>query len=192
MKLPDRNQELSLSKGLARGFTLIEVLVVMAIIFTMAGIGFGVFFKSLQSAKENETRLILDAVSSAMVARSVDISSTQRAETALGITTGFVYPDANNEDSSTEKLIFYISGDFNGDGNVDVGVKSKDSKIVKEGAGQDSYVKLIGSKWVVVDSWDKPIHYKFPGVYHNEDDGFDLRSAGPDGIFDNEDDIILK
>ena len=187
MKLPTKNKRLILSRGSVKGFTLIEVLVVMAIVASLSGIGFSVFFSANKTAKENETRVILKAVSSAMDSRSVDISSTQR--TAIGITAGRTFPDGDNTISSSEKLVFYISGDFDGDGNIDDGAKTKMPEIVAGESGKGSY---LDADERIVDSWDTPIRYTFPGVYHTEDDGFDLQSAGADRIFGNEDDIILK
>lgn len=166
-----------------------ELLVVMAIIMTLAGIGFGTYMLIIKSSKEKETELIINAVAEAMEARSADISSAQRAEMAGMITSGYTFPDGDSSDGSTQALVRYISGDFDGDGNIDVGAKSKVPEIIPGEFGQGSYLNSGG---MIVDSWDRPIRYTFPGVYHTEDDGFDLRSAGPDGIFDNEDDIILK
>jgi len=187
MKLSAINQRPTSSRGSVKGFTLIEVIVVMAIIMGLAGIGFGVFFKVNDSAKENETRTILEAVASAMDARSADISSTQRD--SVGVQPGFTFPNGDGSEGSTTDLVSYISGDFNGDEEIDVGAKTKLPEISPGESGKNSYLDKDGR---IVDSWNTPIRYTFPGVYHTEDDGFDLQSAGIDRIFDNEDDIILK
>lgn len=198
MKLLADHPKNSSTRYSSKGFTLLEILVVMAIILGLAGIGFSVFMSSLTTAKENETQAILNAVSEAMVARSADISSAQREEAAVGITAGFTFPDGDGSASSTENLVFYISGDFDGDGTIDVGAETKNSKIVPGASGSGSYLNSDGR---IVDSWGNPIRYTFPGVYHNEDDGFDLESAGPDELFSGTNDdgkdaeldnIILK
>jgi prepilin-type N-terminal cleavage/methylation domain-containing protein len=197
MKLPDRNQKLILSGDSVKGFTLIEVLVVMAIMFGLAGIGYSVFFKINETAKENETGVMLQAVASAMDARSVDISSTQRDD--VGVQTGLTFPDGDGSETSSEVLVNYISGDFDGDGNIDLGTKTKETKVVRGLKVKGSYIKEIDGRWLIVDSWNTPIRFTFPGDYHNEDDGFDLESAGPDREFGSgstdplsKDNIILK
>lgn len=183
MKSLHANHDHLKSSTLKRGFTLLELVVVMAIILIIAGIGYGVFLKVYQSAKEKETKIILDSVSTAMIARAADISSTQRAEAALGITVGLTFPNGDNSATSTANLIFYISGDFDGDGIVDTGAETKLTQVLRDSGDKDSYVKQVGANWVIVDAWDTPVRYQFPGVYHTEDDGFDLESAGPDKQF---------
>ncbi len=187
MKLTSQNLNTLAARKTKKGFTLMEVIVVMAIIFGLAGIGFGDFFQMNNTAKEGETRAILNAVSEAMVARSADISSDQRGD--VGVQTGFIYPTGDGGDKSTEALVSYISGDFDGNGYIDDNARTKSSAIVPGQTGSSSY---LNDDDVIVDSWGTPIRYTFPGDYHNEDNGFDLESAGPDREFDTDDDIILK
>ncbi len=187
MKLSAQYKNNSSFSKSTKGFTLIEIIVVMAIIISLAGIGFGVFFQMNKTARENETQTILEAVSNAMIARSADISAEQRA--TVGIQTGFTFPNGNGSDGSTEDLVSYISGDFDGDGKTDEGAETKLPEVSPTKSGKNSYLDEDGR---IIDSWNTPIRYTFPGVYHTEDDGFDLQSAGPDRTFDTDDDIILK
>ncbi len=200
MKLTAHKQNFyssSRSGSSEKGFTLIEVIVVIAIVVSLASIGFGVFSKMHRTSRENETRAIINAVAAAMEARSADISSAQRLE--MGLVSGGLYPAGGGGDDSSEELVFYISGDFDGDEEVDDGAESKLPEVVVESAGKNSYIKEVGSKWLIVDSWGTPLRYTYPGVYHNQDDGFDIESAGPDGEFGGgssddlaKDNIILK
>jgi general secretion pathway protein G len=193
------NHDKLMSDALKRGFTLLELIIVMAIILIIAGIGFGVFLSVYESAREEKTNIMLESVSSAMEARAADISSTQRAEAALGITAGLTFPNGDNSATSTANLIFYISGDFNGDGVVDAGAETKLTQVLRDSGNNDSYVKQVGANWLIVDAWGTPIRYQFPGVNHTEDNGFDLESAGADKKFgadasdpDAKDNIILQ
>lgn len=176
-----------------RGFTLIELLVVIAIIATLSAIGFGTFFKIREGANEKETSARINAVAAAMVARSEDITSAQRAD--VGITNG-LYPIGDGLDGSTADLIRYISGDYDGDeeGEIDDGVKTKLPEVVVSSANRNSFIKEMGAdNWLIVDSWNTPLHYTFPGIVNNYDNGFDLESAGPDRDFSaKEDNIILE
>ncbi len=190
-----------------RGFTLIELIVVMGIITTMAGISYGVFFLITGRANEDKTELIIRDVASAMEARASDISAAQMKE--MGLPDGAIYPEGDGGDTSTEALIHYITGDFDGDGSIatDEGVRSKLPKLVVSSAGKESYIAEVNGKWLIVDSWGTPLRYTYQnnggvysGTYHTSDDGFDIVSAGPDRDFGNsggndaasKDNIILK
>ncbi len=164
------------------GFTLIEILVVIAIIATLATIGFGVFFKVQNSSKAKLTKALLHEISTAMDARAADISADQRS--ALGITG--LYPDGDGSDNSTKLLVQFIIADFDGDGKVDENFKTTMSKLVPSSPSSRKFVTKEG---VIIDSWHTPLHYTFPGVLSGVEDGFDLVSAGPDKEFGTKDDI---
>ena len=172
------------------GFTLVEILVVIAIIATLTAIGYGTFLKLQESARENATELILNDVSRAMESRANNITSDQR--TLLGLPNGDTYPMGGGDNLSTTALVNYISGDYDGDGVIDPGVTTESPQIVAESAANGSYLKDESGAWVITDSWGTPLRYTFPGVHNSHDDGFDLVSAGPDKVFGGDDDIILE
>lgn len=194
MKLSSNQILTPLVRNLKQGFTLIEVIVVMAIIASLAAIGFGVFFQMNNSAREKETAVIINTIASAMDARAADISAEQRD--LVGIVAGFTYPSGDGTENSTIDLVRYIAGDFDGDGATDQGADTKMSNLLAQESGKSS---LLDEQGRIIDSWKTPIRYTFPGNYHNEDDGFDLESAGPDREFGSgedddlaRDNIILK
>jgi len=202
MKFMTSKQKVNQSSLLMKGFTLIELLVVMAIIATLSGIGFGVFLYMNTSAKESETETIINAVAAAMDARSADISSDQRDD--LNIPDDATFPEGDGSESSTEDIVYYIMGDFDRNGVVDEGAETKLPQLSSVDSGEASFLNEDG---YIVDSWGTPIRYtykdqgggNYSGEYHNEDNGFDLESAGPDKEFGSsssdslsEDNIILK
>ena len=184
-----------------RGFTLLEILVVITIISTLSAIGFGTFLKLQENARGKETTIIINAVATAMQSRSNNITSTQRS--TAGVNSGETYPIGDGSDGSTTPLINYISGDFDGAGGVDDGVTSELPQVDIDSADNSSFIKQVnsgdddgGGAWVIVDGWGMSLRYTYngtSGVHNTYDDGFDLESAGPDNDFDTvEDNIILE
>jgi len=160
---------------------LVEVLVVITIIALLGAIGYGTFLTLRENAKVNETELIIEAVASAMEARANDITTQQRMD--VGIPQGDVFHPGDGSDGSTTNLVHYISGDYDRDDVPDDGVKTKLDKVVIDSADSNSFISEVAGAWVIVDAWDNPIRYTFPGNHNNHDDGFDLESAGPDEMF---------
>ena len=177
-----------------RGFTLIEILVVITIISTLSAIGFGTFLKLRENARGKETTIIINAVATAMQSRSNNITSTQRSTAGVG--SGQTYPIGDGSDGSTTLLINYISGDFDGAGGVDDGVTSELPQVDIDSADNSSFIKQENGNWVIVDGWGVQLRYTYDGTsgeHNTYDDGFDLESAGPDNDFDTvEDNIILE
>lgn len=171
----------------AYGFTLVELLVVMVIIATLASIGFGVFFKLREGAKENETTLFLKNIQTTM--------ESIRAETSVP------YPVSSGD---TEDLVKYLTGDqayFDAEGSK-FDVKPAMPDLLPNG-GQKKLVdgQQSGSSnaWqagaILVDSWKREIEYihndaESGAVKNNYEGGIDLKSQGRDPDID-EDDIEL-
>lgn len=175
-----------------KGFTLMEILIVIAIIATLAGIGFAVFNNVLGSSSEKETIVRMNAVATAMETRQGDITTAQKEAMNMDLTKTF--PEANGSANSSAILVRYLSGDFDGDGEVDDGARPTMTEIVAENAQELSAgTSYVNKEGLLIDSWGNEIRYQFPGVYQNGVDGFDLISAGPDGDHSTEEDnIYLK
>jgi len=171
-----------------KGFTLIEILVVLAIIATLAGIGFAVFSGMLGSSAEKETEVRINAVDSSMDSRSGNITKDQKTSLTLDVTKP--YPEADGGANSSKIIVRFLSGDFDGDGQVDDNATPEMTELVLNNEGASgTYINAEGQ---LIDSWGSEIRYRFPGIYQNGVDGFDLTSPGPDREYDTEDDIKLK
>ena len=169
-----------------RGFTLVEMLVVIAIIALVSAIGYGTFIKLRENARINATELIIEAVASAMDARSSNITSAQRA--AVSIPPEQTFHSGDGSETSTNDLIAYLSGNFGVGDEVTSVLPQVD---VNTAGTANSYVEDVNGQFLIVDSWGTPLRYTFPGDHNTHDDGFDLESAGPDKDFDEDSDNII-
>lgn len=167
-----------------------EVLVVIAIIAVLAGLGFGTYLLMNQRAAENKTALMIENLSSSVEARrSQGFSAEELGALSSILDVNDTFPAGNGSDTSTGNLVSFLSGDYNGDGEVDDDRAPAFKEIDPKYEGKGRYVREIGGVHVIVDAWNNPMFYLYPGVNNNVADGFDLWSAGPDQESGTEDDI---
>ena len=149
-------------------FTLTEVLVVIAIIVILAGIligGVGFAGRRADSAKAQASIQILSA-------------ALEKFHSEKGY-----YPPCTSE----KEVKFLLDSDghlkLKLDKTFDFFDKSSKKDFMElEGVSSDS-----DHPTTYDDPWGQPFQYKCPGD-HNKS-AFDLQSAGPDKVFNNEDDI---
>ncbi|MFK7911679.1 MAG: type II secretion system protein GspG [Akkermansiaceae bacterium] len=148
----------------ARGFTLIEIMVVIAIIIVLAGMvvsGVG-WYK--RKAAENKTKVLVASVERALEEYRSDNST---------------FPVVNDpNEGSTSEVYMALFGDSDGDGQANSGETVYLSILDPNLTGNKLNVEKNGGAYVIVDSWFAPLRYQSPGDMNPD---FDLWSMGPDG-----------
>lgn len=173
------NMKSSLSQRDRAGFTLIEILVVITIIAVLASIGFGTYMLVNRTAAEKNCKLLIENVGMQLEKRvNQQFTAEERALLEAGVLdTDGVFPAGDGSATSTKNLVALIAGDFDNDGTVDDDQKPLISEIDPKYTGRGRLVR----DGLLVDPWNRPMYYRYPGEKNNMENGFDLWSAGPDG-----------
>lgn len=165
--------------GLRRGFTIIELLAVIAIIAILSGLSFGTFLLVNRNANEKKTRVIIENVSLHLDAYVNEGEGP--------------YPDGNGGAGSTEEIVKILSG-----GEItDNDRKPRIPQADPEYTGKGKMVQQINGKWVLVDGFGNEMLYRGPNSssrVNNMENGYDLWSIGADGeeVDQSEDDDITN
>lgn len=144
-----------------KGFTLIEMLVVIAIIVTLGGLLITGISVARRQAKKKTTLMLFQSISLAL----------QQYRNDNGL-----YPDAPGGEASGKTLYRALS-EKKGFGPYLKGLSSDQAADI-DGDG----VKEL------IDGWRNPVWYT-DGRYLPDEREYELRSAGGDGEFNTEDDI---
>ncbi|HEY3323655.1 MAG TPA: prepilin-type N-terminal cleavage/methylation domain-containing protein [Planctomycetota bacterium] len=181
--------------GRVSGFTLIEMLVVIAIILILIGILIPVIGTAQQQARKRATRTLIDGLAAGI----------ERYNVQFGM-----YPPDGNIDSrfqnSSAYLLYYLCGeDRTGVTKRYVGLdgKQKITKFDPYVTVPEQHLTKKNGEWIIVDSWHEPISYlncaqnpdlvqarasgvaPDPAKYHNYIT-FDIYSTGPDREVDSD------
>lgn len=161
-------------KSNRQSFTLVELMVVVALIVLLAGIGIGGYTFAMQRSRISQTEALIARISAALengkvkhgfypqqkdddnffLQAELDVDPTGDYKRVDGVTSGnFKYPEAYMRDYRKAVDMENLLGSC--------------AKI----AGDDTLY--------VVDAWGRPLFYRYPGK--RNPGSFDLISAGPDG-----------
>ena len=149
----------------ARGFTLMEILVVIAIIAVLASMTVGGLKWYKRKAAVSRTTVLVGGVGRALEDYRLDNGS---------------FPAGDGGDTSTAEVYQVLYGDLDGDGKSNSGATVYLSLLDPSLTGNKKNVDTRSSNYVIVDAWLEPMRYQSPGQMNPEDD-FDLWSMGPDG-----------
>jgi len=168
------------------GFSLVEMLVVIAILAVLGGFGFGTYMLVNKQAKVEQAAMMIEQLSSSLEVRGNQPFSKLDLDDLQGVLSiGSRYPDGDGSRTSTTGLLALLSGDYDSSGRIDDARSPMFPQIDPDYQGKGKYA-MDG---LIVDPWLNPLRYEFPGYNNNVEDGFDIWSAGPDGVFDTEDDV---
>jgi len=179
------------------GFTLIEILTVIIILAVLGGIGFGTYMLVIKQSKSTQAKVMIENISASLENRigqglTADDIDILKQNSGIVFDIGNLYPNGDGKDGSTISIYAILSGDFDLSGEVDDDRQPMFPQIDPEYAGKGQYLirqseeQLKGgrdtTKLIMVDPWNQPLRYKYPGDKNNVENGFDIWSLGPDGF----------
>ena len=161
-----------------RRFTLVELLVVMALIAILSGFGFGVYSYSKTKAKQSSTEALLKQIDAGLSA----LKSNGQYPASTGTGFNVIKFEVNDTDGTVSKI------DFGGETLAKQTGNDRVSRLKNE--RMEAFIKAVDMEVIknqlnagneLVDAWGNPIYYRSPGQFNKG--GYDLVSAGPDGVF---------
>ncbi len=160
-------QSPQITRSQAKGFTLIEIMVVIAIIMVLAAMTISGLSYVNEKAKINQTKVFISSVSQALEQYRADSGD---------------YPPGNGEATSTQEVYDVLYGDSLTDNTATAYLDILDPTR----QGNSKNVKGRGNIYVLVDAWKKEnsterqeLFYRYPGTMNPPSD-FDIWSVGPD------------
>ena len=172
-----------------QSYTLIEILLVMALIAVLTGIAVGGYSYAMNASRESATRAAIKQLGAAFESckikhgfyppssRITQKSGTNYAKIRLFDTGGAEISDAN------------LASKWKTDAKVYTSKKLPEEyfKTFRRTLDLESLRQYVDSSGFVCDAWGGELLYMAPDTTAKKH--FTIRSAGPDGIIGNEDDI---
>lgn len=157
------------AKNPVRGFTLIELMVVVAIILVLASMTIGGLSFYKRKAAESKTEVFIASVS-----RALDEYRSDEGKYPTDAST-------NGNDKSSFLVYKELYGDRDGNGEPDDDAAVYLNSLNPSSQGSALNVETAGSgTYYLIDGWGSRLRYRSPGE-QNPATEFDLWSAGHDG-----------
>lgn len=144
------------------GFTLLELLIVIALIMILATLTIGGFSWVKKHSANEKTRVLIASISNALEDYLTD---------------GNALPEGNGDASSSSAVYEVLYGDSTHQSSDEATAYLP--SLNPDLTGKQKNVKASGSSYVIVDAWNNPLHYLSPAST-NPSDSFDLWSLGAD------------
>lgn len=162
-------------KTLRFRFTLVEVLVVVALISLLAAIGFGAYSYAMNASRESNSKALFKRIEAGL----------ESCRTKFGY-----YPVS----TSFTAISFTLKRDTSLVSAIQFGTDAMSSdyekeflRVVDEESLKKNMIKTLNASSVsekdfdLEDGWGGKIYYRYPGLINKG--GYDLVSPGPDGKF---------
>lgn len=176
------------------GFTLIEIITVIAIIMALAAMTIGGFRFATVKAQSSRTTVLLGSLSQSLEDYRADQGFFPQGDGGKGSTEQVyiaLYGDGELEyDIDTEKVVVRVKPDGESDQGVNVYLSTLDPSLL----GKSQNARKDGSTYVIVDAWKmlsdqtkrQELFYRhdpagMDSQMMNPPSEFDLWSLGPDG-----------
>ncbi|MBN2641280.1 MAG: prepilin-type N-terminal cleavage/methylation domain-containing protein [Victivallales bacterium] len=144
-----------------RNFTLVEILVVMAILAVLMGMGLGVYSLAMGAAKRSKTEALIKKIEIAL-----ETAKSKHGYYIQSMTNNhFIIPDGSTAIAATETTNPAMH-EF--------------CRVIDYESFKNGHTKTIGGALVVIDAWQRPLYYRCPGLVNTST--FDIISAGADGL----------
>ncbi|MBI1884504.1 MAG: type II secretion system protein GspG [Chlamydiae bacterium] len=172
-----------------RGFTVIEMLVVISVIAILASIILPALNSAQKKAKITKTQSMIDSITTAFKQYRTDFGAYPLDDTIPNVSGG--------SPTSAECIYYYSAASFVAGENADeitagpyMEYRQKDEGTSTQSADMDGDGASDDSIFPVVDAWGNSLIYIEPGTHNTN--SFDIYSYGPDGADDSggDDDIV--
>ena len=165
-----------------RNFTLVEILVVMAILAVLMGMGLGVYSLAMGAAKRSKTEALIKKIEIAL--ETVKSKHGYYFQSNIMPGNKFVIPKNPSSLLLTPPTLASLTGTIETTAFPDAEALATFIKAIDYESFKNAHTKEIeisGIKvLVIIDAWERPLFYKCPGTVNTGT--FDIISAGGDGL----------
>jgi prepilin-type N-terminal cleavage/methylation domain-containing protein len=153
----------------ARGFTLVELLVVVSVIGILAAMTYAAVDSAISKAKKSATRALISALDTGIANFRTDFGHVP-------------YDTLGNATNDPKEIRRWLMGIKDNGDKDDSGANNVRSNQLWNGPYAEVKEKNLdaGNNYIFVDSWGEPIYFEMVNPIFNVD-RWDIWSKGPDG-----------